>query len=84
VTYTGLYYYLAHFSKFVRPGAVRIDTKGAVSGVRCVAFRRPEGGLVAQLVNSRKVETTVRLESGGRVLRVSLPAISITTCLWKP
>jgi glucosylceramidase len=84
VTYTGLYYYLAHFSKFVRPGAVRIDTKGAVSGVRCVAFRRPEGGLVAQLVNSRQAETTVRLESGGRVLRVSLPAISITTCLWKP
>ncbi|MCJ7501522.1 MAG: hypothetical protein MUP80_00485, partial [Acidobacteriia bacterium] len=26
----------------------------------------------------------LRLESGGRVLRVSLPAISITTCLWKP
>jgi glucosylceramidase len=84
VTYTGLYYYLAHFSKFVRPGAVRIDTKGAVSGVRCVAFRRPEGGIVAQLINSRQAETTVRLESGGRVLRVSLPAISITTCLWKP
>ena len=82
VIYTGLYYYLAHFSKFVRPGAVRIETRGAVSGVRCVAFRRPEGGLVAQLVNSRKAEVTVRLESGGRVLRVSLPAISITTCLW--
>jgi glucosylceramidase len=84
VTYTGLYYYLAHFSKFVRPGAVRIETRGAVSGVRCVAFRRPEGGIVAQLINSRQAETTVRLESGGRVLRVSLPAISITTCLWKP
>jgi hypothetical protein len=24
VTYTGLYYYLSHFSKFVRPGARRI------------------------------------------------------------
>jgi len=84
VTYTGLYYYLAHFSKFVRPGAVRIETSGNVKGVRCVAFKTPAGGLVAQLVNSRQAETTVRLESGGRVLRVSLPAISITTCLWKP
>jgi len=84
VTYTGLYYYLAHFSKFVRPGAVRIEASRKVKGVRCVAFKTPEGGLVAQLINSRKVETTVRLESGGRVLRVSLPAVSITTCLWKP
>ena len=24
VMYTGLYYYLTHFSKFVRPGAVRV------------------------------------------------------------
>jgi len=39
---------------------------------------------VAQLVNSRQAETTVRLESGGRVLRVSLPAISITTLQWQP
>ena len=84
VTYTGLYYYLAHFSKFVRPGAVRIETSGNVKGVRCVAFKTPAGGMVAQLVNSRQAGTTVRLESGGRVLRVSLPAISITTCLWKP
>ena len=29
VTYTGLYYYLAHFSKFVRPGAIRIKTIGS-------------------------------------------------------
>jgi glucosylceramidase len=84
VTYTGLYYYLAHFSKFVRPGAVRIETSGNVKGVRCVAFKTPASGMVAQLVNSRQAGTTVRLESGGRVLRVSLPAISITTCLWKP
>jgi len=34
VTYTGLYYYLAHFSKFVRPGAVRVGTEGSLKGVR--------------------------------------------------
>jgi glucosylceramidase len=84
VTYTGLYYYLAHFSKFVRPGAVRIETSGNVKGVRCVAFKTPAGGMVAQLVNSRKADTEVGLEAGGRTLQVALPAISITTCLWKP
>ncbi len=84
VTYTGLYYYLAHFSKFVRPGAVRIETSGNVKGVRCVAFKTPAGGMVAQLVNSRKADTEVGLEAGGRTLQVALPAISITTLQWQP
>ncbi len=84
VTYTGLYYYLAHFSKFVRPGAVRVETSGNVKGVRCVAFKTPAGGMVAQLVNSRKADTEVGLEAGGRTLQVALPAISITTLQWQP
>jgi glucosylceramidase len=84
VTYTGLYYYLAHFSKFVRPGAVRIETKGSAKGVRCVAFKTPEGGFIAQLINSGKADTKVGIEAGGRSLSVALPAISITTLEWKP
>ena len=84
VTYTGLYYYLAHFSKFVRPGAVRVETKGSAKGVRCVAFKTPEGGFIAQLINSGKTDTKVGIEAGGRSLSVALPAISITTLQWKP
>jgi glucosylceramidase len=84
VSYTGLYYYLAHFSKFVRPGALRIATTGSLKGVRCIAFKTPEGGLVSELINSRKTDAKIRLDSRGRSLRLTLPAISITTCLWKP
>jgi glucosylceramidase len=83
VTYTGCYYYLAHFSKFVRPGAVRLKTTGSQDGVRCVAFQTPEKGMVAQLLNSRDEDTEVSLTCGDRVLRVKLPAISITTCQWE-
>jgi glucosylceramidase len=83
VTYTGLYYYLAHFSKFVRPGAVRIGTSGAVKGVRCVAFKTPAGGFVAELINSSKTDTEAVLESGSRALNLKLPALSITTLQWK-
>ena len=39
VSYTGLYYYLAHFSKFVRPGAVRIGASGDVPGCAAWPFR---------------------------------------------
>jgi glucosylceramidase len=84
VTHTGLYYYLAHFSKFVRPGAVRIEAKGSAKGVRCVAFKTPDGEFIAQLINSGRVDTKVGIEAGGRSLKMTLPAVSISTLQWKP
>ncbi len=84
VTYTGLYYYLSHFSKFVRPGAARIETKGSADGVRVMSFITPEGGLVSQLINSRKQDAEVNVTFHGKQLHLTLPAISIMTASWKP
>lgn len=84
VTYTAAYYYLAHFSKFVRPGVVRVQTNGSVAGVRCLSFIKPGGGMVVELLNSRAADVPVVLESKGHVLNVSLPASSIVTLLWTP
>jgi glucosylceramidase len=84
VSYTGLYFYLKHFSKFVRPGAWRVATSGSLEDVRCVAFKTPEGGVVAEIINSRNSETELRLDWRGNSLPLRLPAVSITTCLWKP
>jgi glucosylceramidase len=82
VTYTGCYYYLAHFSRFVRPGAVRVETTGSVPGVRCIAFATPEKTLVAQLLNGTAKEAGVTLAWRDRAVRVKLPPVSITTCRW--
>jgi len=88
VNYTGLYYYLAHFSKFVRPGAVRAQMEGDYSGLRALAFLspEPEGGWywVVQLLNTRPTDAQVRVDFGGRSLPLNLSGASITTCLWKP
>jgi glucosylceramidase len=83
ITYTGLYYYLAHFSKFVRPGAMRVQASGSAEGVRVMVFRSPEGGFVTQLLNSGNRDTAVNLVSGGRSLRITIPARAITTALWQ-
>jgi glucosylceramidase len=82
ITYTGTYWYLAHFSKFVRPGAVRVATTGAAKGVRVMAFQTPEGGHVAQLLNSLRESADVKLESKGKTLRFALSGRSITTATW--
>jgi len=88
VYYTGLYYYLAHFSKFVRPGAVRAQMDGDYPGLQAMAFLspEPEGGWywVVQLLNTRPTDAEVRVQYNGRSLPLTLPAISITTCVWKP
>ena len=82
ITYTGTYYYLAHFSKFVRPGAVRLQSRGTSKGVRVMAFQTPEGGFVVQLLNSLEQESAVNLASKGRILHLTLPARSISTVTW--
>lgn len=82
VSYTGVYYYLAHFSKFVRPGAVRVESKGRAKGVRVMTFQTPEGGYVTQLLNRMKTDQEVSLVSKGQTLQLVLPAQSITTAEW--
>ncbi len=82
VTYTGLYYYLAHFSKFVRPYAAHVKTGGTMEDVRCVSFRHDNGRMVSQLMNSSETDQVVTLVWNGKQIELTLPAISITTCAW--
>jgi glucosylceramidase len=82
VTYTGTYWYLAHFSKFVRPGAVRVETSGGADGVRAISFASSDGGYVVELLNSLQQTVAVNLEFAGKVVGVNLPARSISTAIW--
>ncbi len=82
VDYMGVYYYLAHFSKFVRPGDVRVATTGSVEKVRALAFRTPAGGFVLELLNSRNAPATVTVAWHDQVLKAELPALSIGTYQW--
>jgi glucosylceramidase len=82
VTYTGVYYYLAHFSKFVRPGAVRVQTIGKAKGVRVMSFQTPEGGMVCQILNSNPESVEVNLVHRGRTLHATAPGRSISSAIW--
>jgi glucosylceramidase len=92
VNYTWIYYYLEHFSKFVRPGAIRVLFDGRFPGLRGVAFLSPEpaGGWhwVVEFLNNRQTSAQVQVDFEvdwiRRSFRLTLPAASITTCVWKP
>ena len=51
VTYGPSFYYLAHFSKFVQPGARRIHSEGGPPGIQSIAFRNPDGTLAVVVFN---------------------------------
>jgi glucosylceramidase len=82
VNYTGLYYYLSHFSKFVRPGALRVKTTGSLDRVRVMAFKAPDGRIVSELMNSKSEDVEIGVKFHEKVVRLKLPAISIMTALW--
>lgn len=50
--YTNSYYYLGHFSKFIRPGAKRIISSSSRSALQCCAFRNIDGSLAVIVMNA--------------------------------
>lgn len=82
VTYTGAYYALGHFSKFVLPGSVRLISEGDAPNVKFLAFKRPDGRLVAQVMNTASAQT-IHIAWNGRSLPAAVPAHSISTFVWE-
>ncbi|SDJ00425.1 glucosylceramidase [Lentzea albidocapillata subsp. violacea] len=82
VTYNAEYYVLGHLSKFVQPGAVRIDSTGyGEGGVQNVAFRNPNGQIVLVALNSGG-QQNFRVSYGGQTFGYTLPAGAMATFTW--
>jgi len=52
------YYALANYSRFVRPGAVRISATSAASGLSVSAYRNTDGSVVLVALNTASSATT--------------------------
>ncbi|PWT95848.1 MAG: hypothetical protein C5B52_16975 [Bacteroidetes bacterium] len=81
VTYTGLYYYLSHFSRFVRPGAKRIDCTGGSKQLNLVGFQNADNAIVVNVINNGD-ETRCNINWNGKFFSYDFPAHSITTLKW--
>ncbi|MET8758086.1 ricin-type beta-trefoil lectin domain protein [Lentzea sp. NPDC004782] len=82
VTYNAEYYVLGHLSKFVQPGAVRIDSTGyGEGGIQNVAFRNPDGRIVLVALNSGGTQD-FRVSYGGQTFGYTLPADAMATFTW--
>jgi glucosylceramidase len=75
------YYIIAHASKFVRPGAVRVGSN-TPGGLHNVAFVNPSGEKVLIVVNDNDLSKNFVIKFGGRVAEASLPAGAVATYVW--
>jgi glucosylceramidase len=79
VVKTQAYYVVRHFSQFVDPGATVVGT----SGGDAVAFKNPDGSLVAVFYSAEaKSDYTVAI--GGKQLQFAVPANGWTTVKYVP
>jgi len=77
------YYALAHFSRFVLPGAVRVGSTATEKGIDNVAFQnRSNGSVVLVVVNSDTVERQISVEEGQNRFDYTMPPRSVATFEW--
>lgn len=79
------YYAIAHFSKFVRPGALRISStpfEGS-SGLDHVAFVNADGSKVLVVSNAGSAPKTFVAKWDEAQLTYFIPATSVATIVWQ-
>lgn len=78
--YNSSYYFIGQFSKFIRPGAVRIDHKATLpADVRLVTYRNVDHTIVIVIQNASKYDHQISFSLGLNGFVHTLPSRSITT-----
>ncbi len=75
------YYIIAHASKFVTPGSVRINSNGP-STLPNVAFLRPDGKKVLIVLNDSSGDLGFNIQFKGKSAFSQLKAGSVATYIW--
>jgi glucosylceramidase len=75
------YYIIAHASKFVRPGSVRIESN-RIDGLPNVAFLTPEGKKVIIVLNNGDQRKSFSIETNKGIINTSLTSGAVGTFVW--
>ena len=78
--YTPTYYYIGHFSKFIRPGAKRISTVSSRSHLLSTTFVNEDRSMVSVVMNQSDGAIDYKLYVGeAEAISLSIPAHAIQT-----
>lgn len=72
------YYYIAHFSKYIMPGAYRIDFSSNHPDLQTTAFKNPDNSIVVVVMNQTSSDIDFKIKNeDGKIIKAAIPAHSI-------
>ncbi len=80
--YTNSYYYIGHFSKFIKPGAKRIISSSSRSQLLTTAFKNEDGKIVVIVMNQGNIKTPYNLWINGKAASCTALPHSIATLIF--
>ncbi len=83
LTFNSSYHYIAHFSKFLKPGAKRIFSHSDNTDLKQVAFQNPDVEVVVVVLNESEREYNIKIKFAKTENFASIPARSISTFVKK-
>jgi len=78
---TPLYYTMAHFSKYIRPGAIRIGFENIDDELMVTAAKNPDGSVVAVVFNQTEELKGYNLSLNDQIKELSISPKAIQTIL---
>lgn len=81
VYFTPLYYIMAHFSKYIRPGAVRIGFENPDESLMMTAAQNPDGSIAVVVLNMNSENKNMKLMIGNEVVEVEINAEALQTII---
>ncbi len=81
VYFTPLYYTMAHFSKYIRPGAEVIDVQNSNKDLMVTAAKNPDGSIAMVVFNEGKEGQHFELSLGEKSKKISISPQAIQTIL---
>jgi len=82
LTYTNAFYYIGHFSKFIKPGAKRISSTASRSQLLTTAFQNEDGKTVVIVMNQGSAVTPYFLWINGKATAITSRPHSIATLVF--
>ena len=64
LTFTPTYYYIGHFSKFIKPGALRVSTTTSRTSIESTSFQNPDGEIITVVMNKMNQKIGYKLIVG--------------------
>ncbi len=76
---TSAYYYIGHFSKFIKPGAKRIGFSKYSENIEVTSFKNIDNSIVVVVLNNKWYDIEYNIWIDDRIIKDKIEANSIVT-----